>query len=115
MKSSKELHIGLNVMKMIKGSQVPLTTTILADKSGTTSAFLSQIMKKLRKSELVNSQRGPGGGYVLNSSRAEISAFDVAVALDYEFISAANALHKEASAAVGLEVAIMNAFIGFKL
>lgn len=85
MKITKKLQIGIDAVGIIKKAKSPLTTAELADVIGTTSGFLNQIMKNLTKSELVHSKYGPGGGYVLNPKKKDLSAYDVAVALNYEF------------------------------
>lgn len=53
--------------------------------SGTTkvpSAYLSKILQSLAKAELVQSQRGLGGGFVLAKSPGEISILEVLNAVD---------------------------------
>lgn len=85
MKTSKELQVSINALSIIKNSAAPISTEMLATQVGTTAGFLGQIMKKLRKSELVHAKHGPGGGYVFNRQRFEVTAFDVATALGYEF------------------------------
>ncbi len=37
------------------------------------TAYLEQLLNKLRKARLIKSQKGPGGGYVLNKRPEEIS------------------------------------------
>ncbi len=56
--------------------------------------YLEQLFVKLRRAELVESTRGPGGGYRLSRPPSEIRVVDVLAAVD-ETISA---LHKGAGA-----------------
>lgn len=57
-------------------------------------AYLEQLFVKLRRAELVESVRGPGGGYRLARPAAEIRVVDVLGAVD-ETVSA---MHKGAGA-----------------
>jgi len=51
----------------------PLTIKEIADRQGVSVAYLEQLMNKLRKSKLIRSQKGPGGGYVITRKPEEIS------------------------------------------
>jgi len=51
----------------------PLTIKEIARKQGVSVAYLEQLLNRLRKSKLIKSRRGPGGGYLINSSPKEIS------------------------------------------
>lgn len=66
----------------------------IAERQDISLAYLEQLFVKLRRAELVSSVRGPGGGYRLARSPAEIRAVDVLSAVD-ETVSA---LHKGAGA-----------------
>jgi Rrf2 family iron-sulfur cluster assembly transcriptional regulator len=57
-------------------------------------AYLEQLFVKLRRAGLVESVRGPGGGYKLARSTSEIRVFDVLSAVDETI----DALHKGAGA-----------------
>ena len=59
--------------------------------------YLEQLFVKLRRAELVESVRGPGGGYRLGKSPSEIRVNDVLVAVDETI----DALHKGAGASGG--------------
>lgn len=112
MKTSKELQLSISALTLIKQSKTPLSSGILAEKTGSTTAFLGQIMKKLRKSELVYAKNGPRGGYVFNYDRREVNAYDIAVALDYEF---APFISGNASTAERLDSEIIAAFVKIKI
>jgi len=46
--------------------------------------FLEQIFFRLRKSDLISSTRGPGGGFKMNRSNSEITVADIFVAVGEE-------------------------------
>ena len=60
--------------------------------------YLEQLFVKLRRAELVESARGPGGGYRLSRPAADIRVVDVLAAVD-ETVSA---MHTGAGASGGL-------------
>ncbi len=51
----------------------PLTIKEIASRQDVSTAYLEQLLNKLRKSDLITSQKGPGGGYSINSKPEEIS------------------------------------------
>ncbi len=51
----------------------PLTIKEIARRQGVSVAYLEQLLNKLRKTKLIKSQKGPGGGYVINKKPKEIS------------------------------------------
>ena len=61
-------------------------------------AYLEQLFVKLRRARLVESVRGPGGGYRLSRPASEIRVADILAAVD-ETVSA---MHKGAGASGGL-------------
>ncbi|MBP0481822.1 Rrf2 family transcriptional regulator [Sagittula salina] len=60
--------------------------------------YLEQLFVKLRRAGLVESVRGPGGGYRLSKSPSDIRVVDVLAAVD----ETVNAMHKGAGASGGL-------------
>lgn len=59
--------------------------TALADisaRQGISLAYLEQLFARLRRRGLVQSLRGPGGGYLLGRTAAQISVADVISAVD---------------------------------
>lgn len=74
------------VMAMVelaaRGSARPVALAELADSQEIPLPYLEQIFAKLRRSELVKSVRGPGGGYVLNKPAAETCVADIVIAAD---------------------------------
>jgi Rrf2 family iron-sulfur cluster assembly transcriptional regulator len=63
-----------------EGRAVPLAA--IAERQQLSLAYLEQLFARLRKGGLVQSVRGPGGGYRLARSAADTSIADVVVAVD---------------------------------
>jgi Rrf2 family iron-sulfur cluster assembly transcriptional regulator len=59
----------------------PIPIGSIAAEENVSSEFLEQIFFKLKKSGLIRSVRGPGGGFILNRTPAEISVQDILEAL----------------------------------
>ena len=59
----------------------PVSIGSIATQENVSSEFLEQIFFKLKKAGLIRSIRGPGGGFVLNKTPAEISVQDILVAV----------------------------------
>lgn len=70
----------------------------IARRQDVSLAYLEQLFVKLRRSGLVESVRGPGGGYRLARPASEIRVLDVLSAVD----ETVNAMHKGAGASGGL-------------
>ena len=66
------------------GDEGPVLCKEIAERQQVSSQYLSQLFLKLKGAELVQSVRGPGGGYVLARDAAEISASDVLRAVEEE-------------------------------
>jgi Rrf2 family iron-sulfur cluster assembly transcriptional regulator len=60
----------------------PVPRQEIAERQELSSSYLAQLFAQLRRASLVESVLGPGGGYVLARSAAEISAADVLRAVD---------------------------------
>ena len=59
----------------------PVTIRSIAQREGISLNCLEQIFNQLRKSELVRSVRGPGGGFLLGLRAREIKMMDIMKAL----------------------------------
>jgi len=59
----------------------PVSIKSIAEHEDISPEFLEQIFFKLKKVKIINSVRGPGGGFVLNKKPAEISLKDILDAL----------------------------------
>jgi len=51
----------------------PVNLSDISERQAISLSYLEQLFSKLRKSNVVKSVRGPGGGYLLNAPRDEIS------------------------------------------
>ena len=61
---------------------VPVTLADLSESQEITLPYLEQIFAKLKHSGLVQSVRGPGGGYVLAKPASELRIADIVMAAD---------------------------------
>jgi Rrf2 family transcriptional regulator, iron-sulfur cluster assembly transcription factor len=60
----------------------PVSLNEIAERQDISQEYLEQLFGKLRRAGLVNSTRGPGGGYLLARTPAEIPLADVILAVD---------------------------------
>ncbi|HEB59340.1 MAG TPA: Fe-S cluster assembly transcriptional regulator IscR [Gammaproteobacteria bacterium] len=60
----------------------PITLADISHRQGISLSYLEQLFSKLRKNGLVDSTRGPGGGYRLSRSADEIAVAEVITAVD---------------------------------
>lgn len=62
----------------------PVALAQIATRQGVSLSYLEQLFSRLRRAGLVDSTRGPGGGYSLGRSAADISAADIVAAVEDE-------------------------------
>ncbi len=72
----------------------PVTLAEISQSQGISLSYLEQLFAKLRRCELVEGVRGPGGGYRLARPSAEISIADIISAVD-EKVDATRCAGKE--------------------
>jgi len=60
----------------------PITLADISKRQGISLSYLEQLFAKLRKSSLVSSARGPGGGYRLSRDAEEINVAAIISAVD---------------------------------
>jgi Rrf2 family iron-sulfur cluster assembly transcriptional regulator len=60
----------------------PITLADISQRQGISLSYLEQLFSKLRKQGLVDSTRGPGGGYRLSREANDIAVADVITAVD---------------------------------
>jgi Rrf2 family iron-sulfur cluster assembly transcriptional regulator len=60
----------------------PVPLADISERQGISLSYLEQLFSRLRKYGLVNSVRGPGGGYRLGQCSAQITVADVIKAVD---------------------------------
>jgi len=70
----------VDLAKFGKGSPVALSE--IAERQEISLSYLEQLFAKLRRAQLVNSVRGPGGGYVLSHAADETRIADIILAVD---------------------------------
>ena len=60
----------------------PVTLAAISQRQRISLSYLEQMFGKLRRHELVESTRGPGGGYTLARNAADITVADIIVSVD---------------------------------
>ncbi len=60
----------------------PITLSDISKRQGISLSYLEQLFSRLRKQGLVDSARGPGGGYRLSRDASLIAVADVITAVD---------------------------------
>ncbi len=66
----------------LHSQQGPITLSDISKRQGISLSYLEQLFSRLRRRGLVDSARGPGGGYRLSRDASLISAADVISAVD---------------------------------
>jgi Rrf2 family iron-sulfur cluster assembly transcriptional regulator len=66
----------------LHGAQGPVTLSGIAERQKISLSYLEQLFCKLRRRKLVESVRGPGGGYHLAREAAQISVADIIRAVE---------------------------------
>lgn len=60
----------------------PVTLASISERQNISLSYLEQLFAKLRRHKIVESVRGPGGGYCLGRNALEITVADVILAVD---------------------------------
>ncbi|GAA4005572.1 Fe-S cluster assembly transcriptional regulator IscR [Comamonas faecalis] len=60
----------------------PVTLAAISQRQSISLSYLEQLFGKLRRHELVESTRGPGGGYTLARKAGDITVADIIVSVD---------------------------------
>jgi len=68
-------------LAMQRGSG-PVTLAEISQRQKISLSYLEQLFGKLRRRALVDSVRGPGGGYCLSKDTAQVSVADIILAVD---------------------------------
>ena len=79
-KSTYGLRAMLNVA--VNDSDEAVSSADIAKREGISIAYLEQLLNKLRRNGLIESIRGPKGGYVLSRSASEITVADIVRTLE---------------------------------
>src|SRR6201991_2728418 len=72
----------------------PVTLAAISERQGISLSYLEQLFGKLRRHALVESVRGPGGGYTLGRPAVDISVAEIIHAVD-EAVDATQCKGKE--------------------
>ena len=65
-----------------RGDNAPVTLAGISERQSISLSYLEQLFGKLRRHNIVESVRGPGGGYYLARSGSQISISDIIKAVD---------------------------------
>jgi len=76
------------------GSSKPVPLAVISERQEISLSYLEQLFSRLRRQGLVSSVRGPGGGYKLAKTKADISVSAIISAVD-EDIDATQCAGKE--------------------
>lgn len=66
----------------LHGDHRPVTLAGISERQKISLSYLEQLFGKLRRNKLVDSVRGPGGGYHLAKPMSEVSVADIILAVD---------------------------------
>jgi len=66
----------------LRGGKNPVTLAGISERQDISLSYLEQLFSRLRRHELVESVRGPGGGYYLAKSPDAVSVADIIRAVD---------------------------------
>ncbi len=76
---SEAFSLALHAMSMIAAEKdgKPVTAHAVASRLGVSEAHLSKVLQRLVHAQILDSSRGPGGGFTLSRPAAEITLRDV--------------------------------------
>ena len=81
--STKSRYAVMAMVDLAKQSTgEPIALADVADRQEISLSYLEQIFGKLRRGGIVNSVRGPGGGYMLSRSAVDTRISDIILAVD---------------------------------
>ncbi len=69
----------------LRNGDGPVTLAGISERQKISLSYLEQLFGKLRRSGLVDSVRGPGGGYCLARPTREMTVADIVAAVDEKF------------------------------
>ncbi|MBV2163484.1 MAG: Fe-S cluster assembly transcriptional regulator IscR [Comamonas sp.] len=68
--------------RALRQNSGPVTLAAISQRQQISLSYLEQLFGKLRRNELVESTRGPGGGYTLARKAADITVTDIITSVD---------------------------------
>jgi Rrf2 family iron-sulfur cluster assembly transcriptional regulator len=66
----------------LRQSSGPVTLAAISQRQQISLSYLEQLFGKLRRNDLVESTRGPGGGYTLGRKASDITVADIILSVD---------------------------------
>jgi Rrf2 family iron-sulfur cluster assembly transcriptional regulator len=66
----------------LRGDKGPVTLATISQRQEISLSYLEQLFGKLRRHEIVESVRGPGGGYTLARRAEHVTVADIIIAVD---------------------------------
>lgn len=83
MKITTQGEYGLRcLMNIARGRGEPVTIEEICRREAISLDYVEQLLMRLRKAGEIQSQKGPGGGYLLSRSPEDIKVRDVVLALE---------------------------------
>jgi len=83
MKITTQGEYGLRcVLNIARGKGELVTIEKICRQEGLSTDYVEQLLMRLRRASIVESQRGPGGGYLLAGKPGRIKVRDVVLALE---------------------------------
>jgi Rrf2 family protein len=79
---SEAATLALHATVLLASRDAPMTTKGIASALRASEAHLSKVMQRLARAGLVNSSRGPKGGFVLSRESRKIALLDVYQAIE---------------------------------
>ncbi len=79
---SEAASLAIHAIVLIAGSDKSVNVNKIAEATESSSNHLAKVMQRLVKSGLVNSTRGPAGGFVLKKPASEITLYDIYFAIE---------------------------------
>ena len=74
---SNAMTIGVHSLIILARKNKPINAIKLADRIGSTKFHVAKVLQRLVKDGILNSMRGPTGGFTLNKPPSEIRIFDL--------------------------------------
>ncbi len=81
-KAKYAIIASIDLAKMTTNNDNKISVYEIAEKQHISIAYLEQIFSKLRQAGIVNSSKGPNGGYVFTKEIQDITLLDIVKAVD---------------------------------
>lgn len=77
MKITKKVKYALTALSYMSNQEDKVNAQDISKKFALSKGFMGEVMRELKVANLVNSKKGPGGGYTLNQPLKEIKLNEV--------------------------------------